>query len=213
MDKSERLKILNIKMAIECPCTLRDTATQAVPGDGSAEADIMFIGEAPGKNEDAQGIPFVGAAGKFLAAMLASIHLKREDIYITNVVKYRPPNNRDPNPEEIAVCLPWLHEQIKIIEPTIIVTLGRHAMEHFIPGQKISAVHGQAFRRTFDDIGEQVLFVLYHPAAALYILLGYEDKPTGMQVIFYLTTLICISSGSWWVQKRAQISSYKLEAV
>ncbi|MGB4943210.1 MAG: uracil-DNA glycosylase, partial [Candidatus Moraniibacteriota bacterium] len=94
--------------------------------------------------------------------------LERQDIYITNVVKYRPPENRDPLPEEIAACMPWLHEQIRIIQPKIIVTLGRHAMEHFIPGKKISEVHGQAFRRSFPDIGPQVFFVLYHPAAALY---------------------------------------------
>ncbi len=168
MTKAEALTILNTQMILECPCRLRETAIQAVPGDGNPDADIMFIGEAPGKNEDEQGKPFVGAAGKFLAEMLATINLKREDIYITNVVKYRPPENRDPEPEEIEACMPWLHEQIKIIEPKIIVTLGRHAMEHFIPGKKISEVHGQAFRRTFDDIGEQVFFALYHPAAALY---------------------------------------------
>lgn len=166
--KTKQLKILDARMILECSCALRETATQAVPGNGNANADIMFIGEAPGKNEDEQGIPFVGAAGKFLAEMLESIGLKREDIYITNVVKYRPPNNRDPLPDEIDACMPWLHEQIKIIEPKVIVTLGRHAMEHFIPGKKISEVHGQAFRRTFPDIGPQVFFALYHPAAALY---------------------------------------------
>lgn len=166
--KTNQLKILNARMILECPCPLRETATQAVPGDGNPDADIMFIGEAPGKNEDERGIPFVGAAGKFLAEMLASVGLKREDIYITNVVKYRPPDNRDPLPDEIDACMPWLHEQIRIIEPKVIVTLGRHAMEHFIPGKKISEVHGQAFRRTFPDIGPQVFFALYHPAAALY---------------------------------------------
>lgn len=166
--KTNQLKVLNARMILECPCALRDTATQAVPGDGSAHAEIMFVGEAPGKNEDLQGIPFIGAAGKFLAEMLASINLRRKDIYITNVVKYRPPENRDPLPQEIEDCMPWLHEQIRIIEPKVIVTLGRHAMEHFIPGKKISEVHGQAFRRTFPDIGPQVFFALYHPAAALY---------------------------------------------
>ena len=168
MEKQKKLEALNILMAASCTCDLKEQATQAVPGDGSASAEIMFIGEAPGKNEDLQGVPFVGAAGKFLSEMLATINLKREDIYITNVVKYRPPNNRDPLPEEIDSCMPWLHEQIKIIQPKVIVTLGRHAMEHFIPGKKISEVHGQAFRRKFDDIGEQVFFSLYHPAAALY---------------------------------------------
>lgn len=168
MNKGDQLQILNTKMILECPCGLREVAIQAVPGDGNPDADIMFVGEAPGKKEDEQGKPFVGAAGKFLSEMLGSINLKREDIYITNVVKYRPPENRDPEPEEIEACMPWLHEQIKIIEPKIIVTLGRHAMEHFIPGKKISEVHGQAFRRTFPDIGEQIFFALYHPAAALY---------------------------------------------
>lgn len=168
MRKQETLDALNLFMADSCTCTLKETATQAVPGEGNASADIMFIGEAPGKKEDEQGMPFVGAAGKFLTEMLAAVGLKREDIYITNIVKYRPPNNRDPLPEEIDACMPWLHEQIKIIQPKVIVTLGRHAMEHFIPGKKISEVHGQAFRKTFGDIGEQIFFVLYHPAAALY---------------------------------------------
>lgn len=168
MDKKESLATLNEKMMRECTCALRAEATQAVPGKGSASAEILFIGEAPGKKEDESGVPFVGAAGKFLDEMLSSISLKREDIYITNIVKYRPPDNRDPSPEEITACHEWLSEQIKIIQPKIIVTLGRHALEHFIPGEKISEVHGQAFRKTFPDIGMQVLFVLYHPAAALY---------------------------------------------
>lgn len=168
MDKQKTLEALNILMAASCTCALKDEATQAVPGEGNPDADIMFIGEAPGKKEDELGVPFVGAAGKFLSEMLATVGLKREDIYITNVVKYRPPNNRDPLPEEIATCMPWLHEQIKIIQPKVIVTLGRHAMEHFIPGKKISEVHGQTFTQTLPDIGTQTFFVLYHPAAALY---------------------------------------------
>jgi DNA polymerase len=168
MNKQEALRILNARMILECSCPLRETAIQAVPGEGNADADILFVGEAPGKKEDEQGVPFIGAAGKFLSEMLASIHLRREDIYITNIVKYRPPNNRDPLPAEVSACEDWLHGQIHIINPKVIVTLGRHAMEHFIPGKKISEVHGQAFRRTFPDIGPRVFFVLYHPAAALY---------------------------------------------
>jgi len=168
MNKEKTLAAANAEWEQKCSCALRIQATRAVPGEGSADADIVFIGEAPGKNEDLQGKPFVGAAGKFLAEMLAAIDLKREDIYITNVVKYRPPENRDPSPEEIDACMPWLHTQIRIIRPKIIVTLGRHALGHFIPGKKISEAHGQAFRRTFDDIGEQIFFALYHPAAALY---------------------------------------------
>jgi uracil-DNA glycosylase len=168
MDKKQALDILNEKMTRECVCTLRAQAKQAVPGEGSASAEIFFIGEAPGAKEDEEGYPFVGAAGKFLNEMLASINLKREDIYITNVVKYRPPNNRDPNPEEISSCREWLVEQIKIIQPKVIVTLGRHALAHFLPDKKISETHGQAFRKTFPDLGTLVFFVLYHPAAALY---------------------------------------------
>ncbi len=167
-DKQQQLDHLNAVMAQLCPCALRDTATQPVPGSGNPDADIMFIGEAPGKKEDEQGVPFVGAAGKFLSEMFASINLSRDDIYITNVVKYRPPNNRDPHPDEVAACWPWLQEQIKIIQPAIIVPLGRHALERFVPGRKISEDHGKAFRREIDGCGTFVFYALYHPAAALY---------------------------------------------
>lgn len=166
--KTQFLADLNEKMIQECRCTLRETATQAVPGDGNPNADILFIGEAPGKNEDLQGVPFVGAAGKFLEEMLASIDLSREDIYITNVVKYRPPDNRDPTPEEIADCAPWLSEQITLIDPKLIVTLGRHALNQFFPKVKISEAHGKAFRRELPGIGTRIFYILYHPAAALY---------------------------------------------
>jgi len=145
-----------------CP-ELAATATQLVFGDGNVDADIVFIGEAPGKNEDIKGVPFVGAAGKFLDEMLASIKLKREDIYITNIVKYRPPNNRDPLPEEKAAFLPFLTQQLDVIKPKLIVTLGRHSMEVLLPGLKISQVHGQAKR-----LKGQVYLPLFHPAAALY---------------------------------------------
>jgi DNA polymerase len=166
--KTKLLDDLNTRMADECVCALRKTATRAVPGDGNADADILFIGEAPGKKEDLTGIPFVGAAGKFLDEMLASINLKRVDIYITNVVKYRPPENRDPSPEEIADCAEWLREQVALIEPKVIVTLGRHALNRFFPDAKISEVHGRAFRREIPGLGTRVFYVLYHPAAALY---------------------------------------------
>jgi DNA polymerase len=136
-------------------------------GDGNVDADIVFIGEAPGKNEDEQGLPFVGAAGKFLDAMLETINLKRTDIYITNIVKYRPPNNRDPLPDEKSAFWPYLVRQLDVINPKIVVTLGRHSMEYFLPEQKISLIHGQPKRVQF---GERKLVVmpLYHPAAALY---------------------------------------------
>lgn len=166
--KEKLLKDLNDRMTAECPCMLRETATQAVPGVGSADADVLFIGEAPGKNEDAKGEPFVGAAGKFLDEMLGSIGMKRDDIYITNVVKYRPPENRDPTPEEIGDCAEWLREQLALIDPKVIVTLGRHALNRFFPDAKISEVHGRAFRREIPEVGTRVFYVLYHPAAALY---------------------------------------------
>ena len=168
MNKRERLAQVNTKWIDACTCMLRDSATHAVPGEGSADATILFIGEAPGKEEDKQGRPFVGAAGKFLAEMLAAIGLAREDVYITNVVKYRPPDNRDPLPEEVEACWPWLEEQVKIIDPTMIVLLGRHAMERFLPNQKISKIHGTALRRTIPGLGTRIFYALYHPAAALY---------------------------------------------
>ena len=142
---------------------LKGQATQLVFADGSAQAEIVFIGEAPGKNEDEQGKPFVGAAGKFLNEMLEMIGLKREDIYITNIVKYRPPNNRDPLPAEKEEWLPYLQEQIDIIQPKLIVTLGRHSMDVLLPGLKISQVHGQPKRYK-----GHVYLPLFHPAAALY---------------------------------------------
>src|SRR5271154_3117355 len=125
-----------------CPDLAKD-ATQLVFGDGNPQADIVFIGEAPGKNEDLQGKPFVGAAGKFLNEMLEQIDLKREDIYITNIVKYRPPNNRDPLPDEKAAFLPFLRAQLEAIKPKLVATLGRHSMDSLLPGLQISAVHGQ----------------------------------------------------------------------
>ena len=138
-------------------------ATQLVFGTGSPDTDIVFIGEAPGKNEDLQGEPFVGAAGKFLNEMLAMIGLERKDIYITNIVKYRPPNNRDPLPEEKLAFLPFLKRQLDIIKPKLIVTLGRHSMDSLLPGLRISEVHGQPKRYE-----GYVYMPLFHPAAALY---------------------------------------------
>lgn len=145
-----------------CPA-LAEQATQLVFGTGNPEADIVFIGEAPGKNEDIKGEPFVGAAGKFLNEMLEMIGLKRADIYITNIVKYRPPNNRDPSPEEKSAFLPYLEKQLDIINPKIIITLGRHSMDVLLPGLIISQVHGQV-----QKYKNKLFLPLFHPAAALY---------------------------------------------
>jgi DNA polymerase len=168
MTKNEQLAQLNALMSMCSNCALRSGCTQVVPGAGNPEAEIMFIGEAPGKKEDQLGVPFVGAAGKFLDEMLASINLKREDIYIANVCKCRPPENRDPLPEEVATCWPWLEKQIKIIDPKLIVTLGRHSLNRFYPLAKISDDHGKIFKKTFPNMGARHFYALYHPAAALY---------------------------------------------
>lgn len=157
----EQIKADILKQNI-CP-DLAHEATQLVFGDGNPDADIVFIGEAPGKNEDEQGKPFVGAAGKFLNEMLAGIGLVREDIYITNIVKYRPPNNRDPLPDEKTAFLPFLHSQLEVIKPKLVVTLGRHSMDSLLPGLQISKCHGQPKRYK-----GQVYLPLFHPAAALY---------------------------------------------
>ncbi|HAS84856.1 MAG TPA: uracil-DNA glycosylase [Candidatus Yonathbacteria bacterium] len=167
MNKSDELKALHEKWLQECACELRKNAIQCVPGDGKASAQIVFIGEAPGAKEDKDGRPFVGSAGKFLAEMLESIKMKREDVYITNIVKYRPPENRDPTSKEIADCAKWLEEEIKLIDPALIVFLGRHSMNHFFPNEKISEAHGILI--TGEHFGKVRNFLpLYHPAAALY---------------------------------------------
>lgn len=144
-------------------CELHRTRTNSVPGEGPADARIMFIGEAPGWNEDQQGRPFVGAAGKFLEELLAAAGLKRSDVFITNVVKSRPPGNRDPLPDEIAACAPFLQRQIDAIDPDVIVTLGRFSMAKWFPGERISKIHGQPKKD-----GKRLIVPMYHPAAALH---------------------------------------------
>jgi DNA polymerase len=148
-------------------CNLHKTKTKDVPGKGNPKAEVLFIGEAPGKEEDRKGEPFVGAAGKFLTEMLAEIGMDREDVFIANVLKHRPPENRDPLPNEVEACWPYLAKQIELINPKLIVFLGRHAMQRFFPSFIISKVHGQAFRKKWAQ-REQVFLALYHPAAALY---------------------------------------------
>lgn len=168
MDKKEKLENLNRKWIEECKCELKKTATQAVPGIGNTDADIVFIGEAPGRSEDKIGVPFVGAAGKFLDEMLELINLKRNGIYITNIVKYRPPNNRDPLPEEKSSCREWLLGELKIIKPKLIVFLGRHATNNLFPELQISTAHGKLIIKSFKDMSTKYFLPLYHPAAALY---------------------------------------------
>ena len=147
-----------------CPkCDLCKSRTKAVPGEGNPHARIMFIGEGPGFHEDRQGRPFVGPAGQFLEELLASINLKRADVFITNVVKCRPPGNRDPLPAEINACNDYLERQIAAINPQVIVTLGRHSMEKFFGGEKISSIHGRARK-----VDGRICIAMYHPAAGLH---------------------------------------------
>jgi DNA polymerase len=203
MTKKELLDELNKKISACSQCVLRSGCHNVVPGEGSADAEIMFIGEGPGAKEDELGRPFVGAAGKFLAEMLAAINLKREDVYIANVVKCRPPQNRDPLPDEAAACWPWLMEQIKIIDPKLIITLGRHSLERFLPNQRISAIHGKAMRRNVPELGSRIFYALYHPAAALYnggmrgvLLEDFQKIPKVLKAIEKSSTAIIIESGN-----------------
>ena len=165
-EKAEALKVLTEQ---ELPVVMQasdlyKTAIQAVPGDGNPDADIVIIGEAPGKKEDELGKPFVGASGKLLNDLLGSIGMKREDIFIANVIKHRPPDNRDPLPAEIAAYSPWLQGQLDIIDPSIVITLGRFSMDFMLgKGFSISEIHGQPKRKN-----GRVIVPLYHPAAAMY---------------------------------------------
>jgi len=144
-------------------CPLHRSARQAVPGEGSGESGVFFLGEAPGYNEDVQGRPFVGAAGQLLDELLAGVGLDRSKVFITNVVRHRPPENRDPLPEEVGACDVWLKRHLEILRPKVIVTLGRHAMYKFFPAESISRIHGK-LRKTPEGL---VIFPMFHPAAAL----------------------------------------------
>ncbi len=144
-------------------CELAKRRTRAVPGEGPENASLLFIGEAPGWHEDQQGRPFVGPAGQFLEQLLASIGLKRDQVYIANVIKCRPPGNRDPLPGEIQACSKWLDKQIELLKPKMIVTLGRYSMARYFPNESISKVHGKARKH-----GDIIYYAMYHPAAALH---------------------------------------------
>lgn len=149
-------------------CRLHETRTLAVPGEGSPDTEVVFVGEGPGFNEDRQGRPFVGRAGDLLTKFLATLRWKREEVFITNIVKCRPPDNRDPEPDEIAACAPYLKRQLEILDPALVVTLGRHSLGRFMPGERISQAHGTI--RPVDPetgAGNALAFALYHPAAAL----------------------------------------------
>lgn len=194
-DPEKELEELHQKIKACVACPLHRTRTQAVPGVGNARARVMLIGEGPGRMEDHKGEPFVGQAGQFLDRLLASVGLTRQEVYITNVVKCRPVRgappyeNRPPNAEEIAACAPWLDQQLALIQPKLIVTLGRYAMEAFLPGKRISEVHGKLFSR-----GDQIVLPLYHPAVALYRADQKETLIEDFQII--REVLAEISSGA-----------------
>ena len=163
MSSEEILKEIAAEVSVCTKCDLCKNRTKAVPGEGNPHAKIMFIGEAPGYHEDKQGRPFVGPAGQFLDELLASINLKRSDVFITNIVKCRPPENRDPLPAEIEACSDYLKRQIDAIKPKVIVTLGRHSMAQFFGNEKISAIHGRARK-----VDGYLCIAMYHPAAGLH---------------------------------------------
>ena len=163
MNPEQELEQVAKEVSVCTRCPLHYSRKRAVPGEGPTNAEIMFIGEGPGFHENEQGRPFVGAAGKYLDELLAKINLKRSDVFIGNVVKCRPPSNRDPQPEELASCSSYLERQIQAINPKVIVTLGRYSMAHFLPNAKISEIHGQAMK-----IRGRLVIAMYHPAAALH---------------------------------------------
>jgi uracil-DNA glycosylase family 4 len=163
MNPQEELNQVSTEVSVCTKCDLHYSRKLAVPGEGPANAEIMFIGEGPGFHENEQGRPFVGAAGKLLDELLAKIQMKRTDVFIANVVKCRPPSNRDPQPEELAACSTYLERQIQAINPKVIVTLGRFSMAHFLPNAKISEIHGQALK-----VKGRLIVAMYHPAAALH---------------------------------------------
>ena len=164
MSDEQKLEKLAKRIKVCTLCELHRSRTEAVPGEGPAQAEIMFIGEGPGASEDKQGRPFVGASGKFLDQLLEQAGVTRTDVFITNVVKCRPPGNRDPLPDEVDICTSnYLQHQIEIVNPSIIVTLGRHSMGLFFKGAKITQIHGQM--RKVDD---RFVIAMFHPAAALH---------------------------------------------
>ena len=163
MSNAEALQEIQEEVAVCTRCELYRQATNPVPGEGNPEARILLIGEAPGFHEDAQGKPFIGNSGKFLTELLGKAGLSREEVFITNVVKHRPPGNRDPLPDEISACAHFLDRQIAIIDPDVIVTLGRFSLARYFPGERISKIHGQP-----KEIDGRYVVPMYHPAAALH---------------------------------------------
>lgn len=167
-ERRSALEAIAAEVRVCTNCRLHETRTRAVPGEGDSETEVVFVGEGPGFNEDRDGRPFIGRAGDLLVKLLASIGWRREDVFITNVVKCRPPDNRDPLPDEIAACAPYLRRQLEVLDPAVVVTLGRFSMGTFMPGARISQAHGTI--RPVDPAtgaSSALVFAMYHPAAAL----------------------------------------------
>ncbi len=168
VERRQALEAIAAEVRACTNCRLHETRTRAVPGEGDPETEVVFVGEGPGFNEDRGGRPFIGRAGDLLVKLLATIGWRREEVFITNIVKCRPPDNRDPQPDEIAACAPYLRRQLEVLDPAVIVTLGRHSMARFMPGARISGAHGTV-RPVDPETGarDALAFAMYHPAAAL----------------------------------------------
>jgi DNA polymerase len=168
VERRTALEAIAAEVRVCTNCRLHQTRTKAVPGEGDPDTEVVFVGEGPGFNEDREGRPFIGRAGDLLVKLLASIGWRRDDVFITNVVKCRPPDNRDPQPDEIAACAPFLRRQLEVLDPAVVVTLGRFSMGTFMPGARISQAHGTV--RPVDPAtgaSAALVFAMYHPAAAL----------------------------------------------
>jgi DNA polymerase len=167
-ERRAALEVIANEVSVCTRCRLHETRTKAVPGEGDAATEVVFVGEGPGMNEDREGRPFVGRAGGLLVNLLGHVGWQRQDVFITNVVKCRPPGNRDPQPDEIAACAPYLERQLQVLDPAVVVTLGRYSMGRFMPGVRISQAHGTT--RIADPATgarDATVFAMYHPAAAL----------------------------------------------
>jgi uracil-DNA glycosylase len=168
LERRQVLDAIAAEVRVCTKCRLHETRTNAVPGEGDPDTEVVFVGEGPGFNEDRGGRPFIGRAGDLLVKLLASIGWRRGEVFITNIVKCRPPDNRDPMPDEVAACAPYLHRQLEALDPAVVVTLGRHSMARFMPGARISQAHGTV-RPVDPETGarDALVFAMYHPAAAL----------------------------------------------
>jgi uracil-DNA glycosylase len=167
-DRRAALEVIAAEVRGCTRCRLAQTRTNAVPGEGHPDTEVVFVGEGPGQTEDQQGRPFVGRAGDLLVRLLGTLGWRRQEVFITNIVKCRPPGNRDPEPDEIAACAPYLQRQLEVLDPAVVVTLGRFSMGHFRPGERISQIHGTAAPAPAETgAREALVYALYHPAAAL----------------------------------------------